>query len=521
MKLAKYGLPLITAFVFTMGLSATGCNKALAIQQDPREPLRFETAQRLSLSSCVEIALKNNRMRTVSKASREIAEAQYRQALSAYWPQLSLTSTGTRMDQPPLFVFPSGPLPLGDAAGALAQSVAVSNLMANGLTPFDLTGNPNPLWNPSLQGATQQVAQNLQSAKIPAQKVKLMNRDSLVTSLEMIYPLYTGGKRLSIVTQARLGTDVAREASRHTDLRIVHDVKNIYYANVLARNLLKLGEDTLERFEVTLELTENLYKNGSGKVKKTDYLRTQVVVASIRSFVELLKSNEKLTRSALVTAMGIDWRSEIEPADTDIPFQSYGGDIERLVADAHRHNPQMIQIGLGIDATAAKKTEAASGHLPILVFFGNLNRIDNSYDAGIVPSQNKNNWALGLRMELPIFKGFRIVNEEREADARVSKLREERMLLKEGLAFQVKDAFLQIARSQGQVKATKEALSAAIENRDLNIRAYSDELVETKDVIEAQMIEFFINGQYLKAAYDSAASQADLEFLVGKGIGGM
>jgi outer membrane protein TolC len=72
--------------------------------------------QKLTLAECIDLALKNNRIRKISKASLEIADAQYKQALSSFWPQLTLTSTATRMEAAPLFVFPSQPLPLGDAA---------------------------------------------------------------------------------------------------------------------------------------------------------------------------------------------------------------------------------------------------------------------------------------------------------------------------------------------------------------------------------------------------------------------
>jgi outer membrane protein TolC len=131
---------------------------------------------------------------------------------------------------------------------------------------------------------------------------------------------------------------------------------------------------------------------------------------------------------------------------------------------------------------------------------------------------NRNSWTLGLRMDLPIFNGFRTQNEVKEAQARLEKIKHEKILLKEGLALQVKDAFLQIGRSQGQVKATKDALNSALENRELNVRAYQDELVETKDVIEAQLMEFFINGQYLKALYDNIANKINLEFIIGKTV---
>ncbi len=72
--------------------------------------------------------------------------------------------------------------------------------------------------------------------------------------------------------------------------------------------------------------------------------------------------------------------------------------------------------------------------------------------------------------------------------------------------------------SQGQVKASQEALAAATENRELNVRACQQELVETKDVIEAQLIEFFMHDQYLRVLYDHQSNLSNLEFIVGKTI---
>ena len=503
-------LILLTAFPFTLGAQ----EKATALSAPPTgEAFRPEKPQRLTLDQCLDLALKYNATRKVSLVAREIADAQYRQALSAYWPQLTLTSTATRMENPPLFIFPASPLPLGNATMPLAQAIATAQLLNNPATPLG-----SPAYNAALPGAINAVLQGLQGSTMPAQQIKLMDRDSLFTSLELIYPLYTGGKRSALTTQAKLGVEIAQEASRRTDLQVAHDVKVYYYSTILCRNLLQLGQETLERFEVTLELTESLYKNGTGRVKKTDYLRTQVIVASIRSFLESLKSNEWLARAALVNAMGLDWRAEVEPVDTVLPWQGYDGALENLVNAAQHGNPQMLQVQLGIEATEAKVKEARSGHLPLLVFFGNINRIDNSYDAGIMAPDNKDNWNIGIRMALPLFNGYRTSNETKEAGLRVAKLQQERLLLKEGLALQVKDAFLQVGRAQAQVKAMRDAVDAAVQNRDLNTRAYQDELVETKDVIEAQMMEFFINGQYQKALYDNVASQSDVEFIVGRGI---
>jgi hypothetical protein len=60
----------------------------------------------VNLEKCLNIALENNRQRRVSQSAIEIAEAQHKQALSAYWPQLKLEVSATRMDEDMNFIFP-------------------------------------------------------------------------------------------------------------------------------------------------------------------------------------------------------------------------------------------------------------------------------------------------------------------------------------------------------------------------------------------------------------------------------
>ena len=86
----------------------------------------------------------------------------------------------------------------------------------------------------------------------------------------------------------------------------------------------------------------------------------------------------------------------------------------------------------------------------------------------------------GIAMELPLFNGFRTRNEVKEAAARLEKMRLQKVLLGEGIALQVKDAFLRMERSREQRQAMSEAARTAEENRDLNERAYRDEFVERR-----------------------------------------
>ena len=58
-------------------------------------------------------------------------------------------------------------------------------------------------------------------------------------------------------------------------------------------------------------------------------------------------------------------------------------------------------------------------------------------------------------------------------------------------------------------------MQAARENRELNIRAYQNELVETDKVIRAQLIEALMSAQHYKTRYDHIALQSQLNLVVG------
>jgi len=440
----------------------------------------------LTLKDCLDIALGKNHYRGVSRFSLEIAEAQHQQALSGYWPQIGVKAAYSIMDQDPNFVFPSK-----------SMQIPASTVIAT--TPL----GPMPISVPA------------SSYTIPEQNVKLMDKRNFYATLNATLPLYTGGQVSSIVRQAKQGIAAAKEEARRTDLQITFDTTRYYYGAVLARELLRIGTDTLARMDVTLELTEKLYTQGSGKVKKTDYLRNKTVVEALRSAVTALEANEQLAKAALTNSMGIPWDTPIELAMQELPFTPSASQLKDLVSGAYTFNPDWARLEAGLAAAEAKIDEAGSSHLPKIGLFGSLTRIENSYDGGIVTKENRTNWTIGVGIDLPIFNGLRTVNEVREARARLGRLKEQQLLLKEGIALQVKHIFIRMMSAQQQKGSSEAAATAAEENRSLNERAYQEEMVETKDVIEAQLIESLMKAQYQKSLFDNIEARANLDFVVG------
>ena len=355
-------------------------------------------------------------------------------------------------------------------------------------------------------------AQNIQ---VPAQDVKLGAPDNFIASMNATWLLYDGGMRQGLREQTTGQVDMMKQEARRTDLEITDTVKRYYYGAVLAQQLHQVGNDTLARMESTLNLTESMYKNGTGTVKKTDWLENKVMVETLRSMVALLEKNELMAQAALANTMGLPWDSSVKPADKEIPFTLFAGNLDDLVGTAYQFNPDWDKVEAGIRAAEGAVRTAQSGYYPKLAVTGEIHKWWNDYNAGIATEANKEGWTVGVGLQLPLFNGFLTKNKIAETRARVDKIKEEQFLLKDGIGLQVKDAFLGLAAAQKSYQATLDAQTAATENRDLNTRAYENDLVETEKVIRAQLVEALMVAQHDKTLYDHIALQSRLELLVG------
>jgi outer membrane protein TolC len=465
-------------------------------------PAEAPATRELTLKECLDEALRNNHRRPASKYAVLMAEAQHRQALAGYWPQISAKGGYERLNDAPNFIFPPSAFSLPAQAISLPPGLSI---------PVDGPGGTQV-------GSLKSIPVPAQTINIPAQDVKLMDAGTFATSLQGTWLLYDGGMRKGLGEQSKGLVDIMKEEARRTDLEIVDSVKRFYYGSVLARQIRQVGEDTLARMETTLSLTETMYKEGSGKVKKTDWLDNKVMVETLRAMVALLEKNDEMAQAALANTMGLTWQTSVRAADKSIPFTPFADNLASMVGAAYKFNPDWAKIEAGIRAAEGAVREAKSGYSPKLALTGELHRYWNDYQSGLSTDNNKEGWSVDAGVQIPLFSGFLTKNKVAETRARLAKIKEEQFLLKDGLGLQVKDAFLGLVAAQKSHQATLDAMNAATENRDLNTRAYQSELVETEKVIRAQLMEALMSAQHYKACFDQVALRSQLDLLVGKEI---
>lgn len=461
----------LVTWVMLVGASAAG-----AVE-------RFEA---LTLAQATQVALERHRSLQVAQASLDLAEAQYQQAMAAFRPRLSAEAGFQRADEDRTFTF---------SGLVMTPAMDISAALSAPAGSVVLPSQPMPL----------------------QMEVKMFDRDTTRAALSLTYPLYTGGKQQALSAMAQKGVAIARETQRKSVLDVVHDVSKYYHGAQYAQQMTQLATDSLARFEVLDELTERLYQNTSLKVKKTDYLRGKTTTALVRSMVQEALYANALSKEALANAMGLALNTPLTLAPAQPPGPA-DADLEQAISEALLHNPDKQRLELAIQAAGHKIEEAKSGYLPVVGLEATVYQVLNGYHSGLFNDANRRGWTLGVGLKWDLFDGGLTKASVDAAQAEKIRLEAQRVLLDNGLALQIKDDVLRIQRSRAQWADNTQAQGFAEENRRLHVRAYQEELVETKDVIEAQMVATFATASVYRTLHDLNTARSDLDYRVSKAL---
>ncbi len=432
---------------------------------------------KLSLPQCIDLTLKNNKSRDVKNYALKIAELKIKQANSGHYPSVDLSSGYTIQDQDMNFIMPS---------------TAIQTPSMNFGTMFI----PAITFN------------------VPEQNIKVADKQSIGVQLDFMLPLFLGGKISSFVKQAESNLEMARQDVRSNDDQIILETKKLFYSVILAEHLKQIAQDAEDRMAATLSFTEALYTKGSGKVTKSDYLKNKIFVDAIKSIVSELNGEQKVAKSALVYAMGLNWKNEVEVTEKEFPNAIVHSSLDSMVDTLLAKNPFIAKVKNGLDALTAKIDESKSDYYPSIALTGTYRHLFSGYDYGFTTKDNKDTWIVGLGIRMNLFNGLRTSAQVDEAKANYDQLSEQKTLLVNGLTLKLQALYYQLESSNEKIVSSKEAASSATENRELIEKGYFADLMELADLIQAQLTESMMEAQLELVQYQNVILEAELESLL-------
>ena len=435
-----------------------------------------ETYQNLSLSHAIEIALKNNVEKQISYQSALIAESQYQQALSARWPTLTLQAGFQHRDKAPMFEVPASNVPL-----------------------------PTPIF----------MATGVSSVTAPAQSIKLMDQNVSSAALQLMYPLYTGGKITSIINQAGISKEIAQEEIRRTSLQVVRDVKRYYYAAQLTRELDKTAKEIVSSLNSTRDFTKSLYEGGSETVNKLDFIKTELAVSYAKSVEIDFASKHKAAIAALANTMGISWDSQITIESPLSNQLNQDPQLNALIQQANQFNPQINILKLAVRASNEKIDEAQSGYFPQIALTAEAKHLDSNVDTALINGSTKDSWTIGVGISMPLFNGGLTSHQVNTAKLQSSQMQDKQKLVEQGIATLVKNLFIEYDSARQQIAISEQASKQAQENVDLTSRALQIGASKPQDMVESTILEGIVKGNLLRAQHDQQLKLAEINYVLG------
>ena len=303
------------------------------------------------------------------------------------------------------------------------------------------------------------------------------------------------------------------ENARSSRLSLVNQVKNAYYALLLARDSKRVIESNHNTALLTADIFEKQYEIGVA----SEYDKTRARVAATTLEPSILDAENSITalKLQLKVLMGMDTSIDIEPVETldDFKWAMYENTLN--VDTSLVNNTNVRQLDLQTDYLEQALKVQKMSWAPTLS--GTINYMWTSMSNG---SPFKNfNWnpysQAGLALSWNLFSGGQRYYKQKQAEIAVREMKWQRENLTRGLSSQVQTQLNAIKSNLKQIESN--AASVALAEKSDNIIQQSFKL-GVGTFLQIQDTQNALLGarlSYYQAIYNLLVSQSDLELLLG------
>ena len=303
------------------------------------------------------------------------------------------------------------------------------------------------------------------------------------------------------------------ENARANKLSLVNQVKNAYYALLLAQD----SKNVIEENHATAQLNASIYQKQFelGTASEYDVLRANVAVTNLEPSILEAENYVDLLKLQLKVLMGMDVRTPIAPRQTLDEFKAKMYDQSILADTSLVSNTSLRSLELKTDYLKRALDTQKMSWYPTLT--ASANYMWNSMSNG---SPFKNfNWVpystVGLTLSLPLFQGGQRYYKQRQAEVALREMSWQRENLERSLKMQVQSQVDIINKTLKQISSNEGGVRQATKANDIVQQSFkigAASFIQLRDTEDALMNARL---SYYQAIYNYLVAECDLEYLLG------
>lgn len=333
---------------------------------------------------------------------------------------------------------------------------------------------------------------------------------SYANSINLTYPLYSGGKLEGTIEKAELSEKSSNYGLDKTKQQIKLDATSGYYKILQARNTVKLREESLD--QLTTHLKNVRAQFDAGTVAKSDVLRSETEKASAEQNLIIAKNSYEISVADLNNIIGLQQDTELSIND-ELKYENYDKALADCITYAFAHRPDLAQAATSIDIANASIKVAKSGNKLSLNAVASEKWTDKDF-----PGMDNNTWSIGISASYNLFDAGSTRSEIKGAEADLAKAKEQLRQTKDNAEFAVREAYLNMKEAEKRINTSKVAVVSGEEDFKIAQVRYSAGVGTNIDVIDAQVSLTSAKNDYVQALYDYNVNRAKLENAMGMPI---
>ncbi|MCF8414029.1 MAG: TolC family protein [Melioribacteraceae bacterium] len=340
--------------------------------------------------------------------------------------------------------------------------------------------------------------------------------NTLTSSVNVEQPLFTGAMFLA-VRIAETFADISQQGLEFSKIQLVLNVKQSYYNYLLSDKLVELAEIQLQRAEENKNNTKKMYD--AGLVSEYDYIKANVQYQNTLPALTEAQNQKSLAENNLKLAVGIDFNSKIEVADSlsysyyDIP--NFEDGLERVI----KQNKLLKQKELEVELQDLSASYEFTQHFPKLNAVGSWQMQAQEEDERAFSNwRYSNSVSVGLSLSIPIFNGLTTNSKVEQAELDYKIALEGLSKVKKQLKNDYENTVLSIRKTQEQIEAYKASVSESKRGFEIATKRFNSGLGTQIELTSALYETAFAEVNFNTSIYQYLVYTAQLDLILGKSL---
>ena len=303
------------------------------------------------------------------------------------------------------------------------------------------------------------------------------------------------------------------EQARASRLDLINQVKDAYYALMLATDSRQVVQESYDMAALTHEMYTKQFQ--AGAASDYDVLRTSVAMKNIEPEIMQADIAIKQARLQLLVLMGVDADFPLEIAGKLSDYKDTMFDETLAIDTDYSQNTSLIQNTIQTRALQDAYDVQRMAWFPTLS--ANINYYWNSNSNGS-PFKNfrwSNSSTFGLSLSMPVFTGGARYSRQKQAKVQLLEARLSRENIERTVAMQVDLAVDNIRQNVRQISSTAESVGQAERAHNIMERSFAIGAASYLDLRDSELALTRSRLAHYQSIYNYLVATSQLELLRG------